>query len=346
MTLKPIFSIKTFNFITLRISENRVGSRRRSVWTAPGGGKRVLSLIGCSNADFGFTPQVEHGRPGHFSRIDSSSASSALSIRVLAVIQGLFLLIFWLNATAVFGQGGPPYYTNDPGTPGNLDWEINLGYMPFLFSDQSVSHTPDVDINFGIGDRIQLTYENAWLRVHDPSSKTRFGLGQSNPGVKWRFLDGGESGLNISVFPQLFLNNPNDAVRRGITSASESFLLPLEFSRKIGPIDVDYEAGYLFVHKGPNGWLNGLVLGHDLTPKLEMDVELYNQGTFHPSANQPTIDFGARYKIRPPVILLLMAGRSLESSRSNQTFFLGYFGIQFLLPPSHKSDLPPPEERH
>jgi hypothetical protein len=31
------------------------------------------------------------------------------------------------------------------------------------------------------------------------------------------------------------------------------------------------------------------------------------------------------------MILLLMAGRSLEATRSNQSYFLGYFGIQFLL---------------
>jgi hypothetical protein len=250
-----------------------------------------------------------------------------------------FFLAFFLASGSALAQGGPPYYTNDPGTPGHLNWEINLGYMPFLYSDQSVSHTPDVDINFGVGDRIQLTYENAWLRVHNPKSATEYGLGQSNPGVKWRFYDAGESGLSISVFPQAFLNNPNDAVRRGITPASESFELPFEFSKKFGPIDVDYELGYEFVHKGPNAWITGLVIGHEFTPKLELDMEIYSQGTFHPSEYQPTIDFGGRYKIHRPVIFLFMAGRSLEPSRSNQSYFQGYFGIQVLLPPkSYKSE--------
>jgi hypothetical protein len=258
-----------------------------------------------------------------------------------------FLPIFVLVSACAFAQGGPPYYTNDPGTPGNLDWEINLGYIPYLFSDQSVAHLPDVDINFGVGDRIQLTYENAWLRVQNPTTSAKFGLGQSNPGIKWRFFDHGESGLNISIFPQFFLNNPDDAVRRGITPASEAFLLPVEFSKKIGPVDVNYEAGCLFVHKGPNGWLSGLVLGHDVSKKLEMDIELYNQGTFHPSLNRPTLDAGGRYKIRPSLILLFMAGRSLEPARSNQSYFIGYFGVQFLLGrKSRESDLPPPGERN
>jgi hypothetical protein len=245
----------------------------------------------------------------------------------------LFLLVFFLTAPHAFSQGGPPYYTNDPGTPGNFNWEINFGYMPFYYSDRSVSHVPDVDINFGIGDRIQLTYENAWLRVQNPFSQTQFGLGQSNPGLKWRFYDAGESGLSVSVFPQAFLNNPDHAVRRGITPPSQSFELPAEFSRKFGPIDVDFELGYVFVHKGPDAWLTGLVVGHEFTEKLELDMELYAQGTFHPSENQPTIDFGARYKIHRPVILLLMAGRGLEPSNSIQPYFIGYFGVQLLLPP-------------
>jgi hypothetical protein len=259
------------------------------------------------------------------------SISGSAAMRCNLCLAVFFLLV--LLAPSVWAQGGPPYYTNDPGTPGHLNWEINLGYMPFYYSGQSVSHTPDVDINFGVGDRIQLTYENAWLRVQNPGSKTEFGMGQSNPGVKWRFYDAGENGLAVSVFPQLFLNNPNDAVRRGITTATDSFVLPLEFSKKFGPVDVDYELGYQAVHKGPDGWLMGLVLGHEFTPKFELDAEVYAQGTFHPSENQPTIDFGARYKIHSPVILLVMAGRSFEPTRSNQPYFVGYFGLQFLLPP-------------
>jgi hypothetical protein len=218
---------------------------------------------------------------------------------------------------------------------------MNLGYMPFYYEGQSISHLPDVDINFGVGDRIQLTYENAWLRVRDSGSPAKYGLGQSNPGMKWRFYDGGEKGLSVSLFPQFFLNNPNDAVRRGITPASEAFEIPFEFTHKVGPVDVDLELGYEQVHKGPNGWIGGLVIGHDFTRRLEGDVELYNTGTFSPSENQPTFDLGGRYKLHNPIILLFMAGRALEPARSDQSHFIGYFGVQVLLPRrSYPSDLP------
>ena len=264
-------------------------------------------------------------------------------------IDGVTVLIHWVNQTirlgailavyfACFGsgthaQGGPPYYTNDPGTPGNKQWEINLGYMPFLFNANSITHTPDVDINFGLGDRIQLTFENAYLRVNDAAGGTRFGLGQDQLGLKWRFYDNEESGFAISVFPQVSLNNPDSSVDRGITPRGASLILPMEFSKKLGPLNLNWEVGYNFVHLGSDGYLAGIVAGHDFTKNLEMDAEFYAVGTFHPAANSDTIGIGARYKIHPPFILLLMAGRSVEAARNGQPYFVGYFGMQFLLPP-------------
>ena len=245
----------------------------------------------------------------------------------------LLLGFVCIASAAALAQGGPPYYTNDPGTPGSFNWEINVGYMPFYYTNQSVSHTPDLDINFGLGDRIQLTYENAWLRVQNPAAPIQFGLGQSNFGVKWRFYDAGENGWQFSTFPQGFVNNPNNAVRRGIVPATDTFLLPIEMTHKLGPLDFDFEAGYQAVHNGPNGWTAGVVLGKEITPRVELDTEFYSQGNYRRSSEaQPLLDAGARIKLHRPVILLLMAGRAVEPAKPNQAYFVGYFGVQFLLP--------------
>ncbi len=241
-------------------------------------------------------------------------------------------------AGSAFAQGGPPYYTNDPGTPGNHNWEINLGYMPFLYTDQSVSHIPDVDINFGLGERIQLTYESAWLRVYNFPEAPKYGMEQDQLGVKWRFYDNDESGLSISLFPQLSINNPNHSVQRGIAPPGASLILPVEFSKKLKHIQLNWEGGYNVVHLGPSGWVAGFVAGRDVTKNLEMDAEFYSVGAFRQSVNQETIDGGLRYKIHPPFILLLMAGRSVAPASNHQPFFVGYFGMQFLLPPKPFED--------
>jgi hypothetical protein len=236
-------------------------------------------------------------------------------------------------SSASKAQGGPPYYTNDAGTPGNRNWEINLAYMPFFYNGHSTSHIPDVDINYGVGDRIQLTFENAWLRVGNGADSPKYGLGQDEFGFKWRFYENKEAGFDISTFPQLSINNPNHSVQRGITPPGSSLIMPVEFKKKLGPIDVNWEIGYDAVHLGPDGWIAGLMVGRDVSKKLELDAEFYGLGTFHHSENQQTLDVGLRYKLRPPFVLLLMAGRSVAPAHNDQPFFVGYFGVRFLLPP-------------
>ena len=258
----------------------------------------------------------------------STNQSEARYAAALAVT-----MLLLLAPSSVHAQGGPPYYTNDPGTPGNRNWEINLGYMPFLNNGSSTSHVPDVDINYGLGDRIQLTFESAWLRVKNVGDAAKYGLGQDQLGVKWRFYDNDKTGLGISIFPQVTINNPDHSVERGITSGGSSLLLPMEFTKKLGPVDINWEVGFNAVHLGPDGWLAGFVVGHDMSKKLELDAEFYGLGTFNQSNNQQTLGAGARYKLRPPFILLLMAGRSVAAAHNGQPFFVGYFGMQFLLPP-------------
>jgi hypothetical protein len=134
------------------------------------------------------------------------------------------------------------------------------------------------------------------------------------------------------------VNNPGHSVQRGITPPGASLELPVEFSKKLGVIDVNWEAGYNVVHLGPDNWFAGLAVGHDVTKNLEVDAEFYGIQGLHGASSQQTLGVGARYKLKPPFILLLMAGRSVEQAHNGQPFFVGYFGMQFLLPPKPFQD--------
>jgi hypothetical protein len=252
----------------------------------------------------------------------------------LSVFAGLLWLI---HPWAVEAQGGPPYFTNDPATPGPLRWEINFGYIPQLSRVQSRTSMPDVDLNFGLGQRIQLTCEFSWVRLNIDPATPQYGLSQDELGVKWRFYDNDRQGLAISVFPQVAVNNPARAsVEPG---EGASLTLPVQITKRLGPVSVDGEFGYTLVHGGPNGWLVGVVAGHEKTighkhPKLlEFDVEFYASGDVDGQLSQETIGGGVRYKLHPPVIVLAMAGRGLHHTLEGQPSFVAYVGLQFLLPP-------------
>jgi hypothetical protein len=59
------------------------------------------------------------------------------------------------------GQGGPPMITDDPGTPGDKKWEINLALAFEHRPGETAADFPAIDLNYGVGEHIQLTLQTA-----------------------------------------------------------------------------------------------------------------------------------------------------------------------------------------
>ena len=228
-------------------------------------------------------------------------------------------------------DAGPPFLTNDPGTPGNGNWEINIAAMQTTSPGVSSWQLPQLDVNFGLGDRIQLTVEIPYLIGSSSGEGQVSGWGNAYPGVKWRFFDQGEGGWQISTFPQLQTAGSSSTQRAGLSMDGPRLLLPLEVARTAGAYSFDLEAGYYFPGHGPEERILGFVAGRHLTSRLELDVELYNDHVMNDSPQVTTLDLGGRYNLRRGFNLLFMAGRSLSGNSTGQVEFMGYLGIQILL---------------
>jgi hypothetical protein len=235
------------------------------------------------------------------------------------------------GARALHAQAGPPFLTNDPGTPGNANWEINLGSMQTISRGTSSYQVPQIDLNFGLGDRIQLTYEVPYVLQSSDGGAVQSGWGNGYPGINWRFLDQGEDGWQMSTFPQMETGGSQLARQKGIAVAGPRYLLPFEVTRKIGSVDVDFEAGYYFPGNGPKERIFGLVAGRPVTDRLELDAELYDDRVYSASQHTTTLDLGGRYKLGTGVIALFMAGRNINGVSNGQPQFIGYIGVQILL---------------
>ena len=77
----------------------------------------------------------------------------------------------------------------------------------------------------------------------DQNNTTRAGLGESFPGVKWRFYEHHRAGepksdenmlFSLGTYPQASINNPTSAVRRGIVENGPQYYLPVEFTAQMG----------------------------------------------------------------------------------------------------------------
>jgi hypothetical protein len=88
-------------------------------------------------------------------------------------------------------------------------------------------------MNYGLGSRIQLKYQVPYLVEGTDGGPTRSGLGKSLAGVKWRFYDSDEKGLQISTYPQLEFNNPTSSLQRGLVDYGTRFYLPIELTRRL-----------------------------------------------------------------------------------------------------------------
>jgi hypothetical protein len=228
-----------------------------------------------------------------------------------------------------FAQGGPPMLTDDPGTPGNRRLEINTALTTDKNKIGYEFEAPLVDINYGIGDRVQLKLELAWLVLREHGAKSKTGLSNTLIGIKWRFLDENRHGISMSTYPQLEFNNPTSSVRRGIVDSGANFLLPVELTRKLGPVEANLELGYRFVQHEKDQLLYGLAFGREISERFELMAEIHGEPNRDFSDDNRLINFGARYKINEHHTFLFSAGRSLRRSESGAPTFIMYAGLQF-----------------
>jgi hypothetical protein len=240
-----------------------------------------------------------------------------------------FFAILFSAPVLLLAQGGPPLQTDDPGTPGHNNWEINLGYTMDRRTTGNSYETPILDVNYGWGDRVQLKYEMPYAYASTGNGPLLSGPGNSKFGTKIRFYQNEKLDLNIGTYPQIEITNTANSVRRGLADNGPLFLLPLEITKKVGPVDVDLEVGRWFTQE-KDYWISGLAFGHQASQRLEVLGEVYSDGTPEGHRNN-TFDFGGRYRLSRNALLIFMAGRSFSPPSSGQSQLIGYFGMQFQL---------------
>jgi hypothetical protein len=267
----------------------------------------------------------------------------------------LLLLVMYSGVSLAHAQGGPPFITDDPGTPGNKHWEINLGWIADHNPGNATYQTPDIDMNYGWGDRIQLKYELPMAVATDQNNTTRAGLGESLLGIKWRPYEYHRAGeaksdenmlFSLGTYPQASINNPTSAVRRGIVENGPQYYLPMEATAKVGPIDFNGEVGHWFGNKLiPSRWGRGLIAGHEFSERLELYGEIYdlqdaNRIGAVPKQRELTADVGGRQTLDRGghLRLLFMGGRSIQAvtGENSEPNWIAYLGVQILLGPKEK----------
>jgi hypothetical protein len=232
-------------------------------------------------------------------------------------------------AQVAFGQGGPPMITDDPGTPGNGKWENNFAIIFEHRPNETSIDVPEIDLNYGVGEHIQLTLQNAPVLLKRSGHGLIGGLGSTEAAVKWRFLDEATRGLDMSMFPRVIFNVVQSSVRRGVAEDGTRFQIPFQMAKTFGRWHADVEVGPRARTVGRSEWLYGIVCGFDLAKPTMLMAELHDESRMNFSRDVLTLNVGLRHEFTENYILIVSMGHELRSP-DQPTALIGYFGMQFV----------------
>ena len=223
--------------------------------------------------------------------------------------------------------------TDDPGTPGPNKWEINVGWTTQHAPGSTESEAPQLDLNYGIGERIEVTYFASYLNLQESGEPSRWGMSDSELACKWRFYDAGEKGLQVSVYPQVnFLTPTSHSDRRGLADGNTSYELPLEFEKDSELVNVDVDFGHVFaLGKEQDGWFGGLCLGKELKKGWELDAEVHVNADSRVGKTEVIGNVATRIDLAENYTLMLLLGRDLSNQLGPKASFMSYVGLQIRL---------------
>ena len=232
-------------------------------------------------------------------------------------------------AHIAFGQGGPPMITDDPGTPGNGKWENNFAIIFEHRPNETPIDLPEIDLNYGVGEHIQLTLQTAPVLLKRSGHGLIGGIGGTEAAVKWRFLDHATSGLDMSMFPRVIFNVVQSSVRRGLAEDGTRFQIPFQIAKTFGRFHADAEVGPLASTVGQSEWLYGIVGGFDVAKPTMLMAELHRTSRVNFTNDVLTLNFGLRHEFTENYILIVSMGHEFRSP-DQPTALIGYFGMQFV----------------
>lgn len=228
--------------------------------------------------------------------------------------------------------GSPPMQTEDTDTPGDGNWEVNLGLEAEWSRGDRRVEAPTLDLNYGVGERIQLTYEVPYVFLRDdgdddePQVREQ-GVGDSGIGLKYRFYDNEERGLSLALYPQLRFHTPgaNRAVSEGGTTFSLPLVMVSEFEHCSVSADLGIEVG-----SGERRWFGGAGIGWRFDDRTALMAELAGND-LNSNERTWTAGFGLRRKIDDKHTLSASIGRDVVvgDGESRQNHFAAAWQMEF-----------------
>jgi hypothetical protein len=206
---------------------------------------------------------------------------------------------------------GPPYVSDDPEPTDYQHFEIYT-FATGTTTRDGTSGQSGIDFNYGAAPDLQLTATVPAGFDLPAGGDTSLGLSNVELAAKYRFLHQDGFGLDVSIFPRIFL--PSGSASVGDTQPS--LLLPVWVQK-------DWNGGWsafggggctVSERRAVDFCQMGGVLNYQLLPKLQIGAELFHQ-TADASGTPATtsVGIGWRYDLNDNYHLLGYVRRGIEN---------------------------------
>ena len=216
---------------------------------------------------------------------------------------------------------GPPYQSDDPEPTPEGRFEI------YSFTSGSATRTDfggqgGIDFNYGGAPDLQLTATLPLGFAHAAGSATKTGLANIALAAKCRFLHQDDVGVDIAVFPRVFLPSGSSTVGDN----HPSLLLPIWLGRDWGDGWSAFGGGGCVLNsvRARNFCLAGGVVTRQVTEKLQLGVEFFHQtADSNGTPASSSLGIGGTYDLDDRYHLLGYVSHGIENA--SQTGMYGWY---------------------
>jgi hypothetical protein len=230
----------------------------------------------------------------------------------------LYLCFVVALATTAPAIAGPPYLSDDPEPTDYRHFEIYTFNSGVVTSSDTSGET-GIDFNYGGAPNLQLT-ATIPLAFDAPSDGPFVGgPGNVEFAAKYRFLTQQDFGLDVAVFPRVFLPSASS----NVGDQHASLLLPIWVEKDWDKWSAFGGGGCEYNHAwdSQNFCLMGAVLTRQVSDTLQLGVEVFHQTPNVPGGAPTTsLGIGARYDLSENLHLLGCLNRTVQNAQQTDQF--------------------------
>lgn len=241
----------------------------------------------------------------------------------MKAMRGLLILCLVFAAGTNAAQAGPPFRTDDPEPVEYQHWEVYGFSQAIHVHDDTSGALPGLEVNYGAAPNLQIHLVVPLAFDKPDGGSMQYGYGDTELGVKYRFIDPGEEDWwpQVGVFPLVEIPTGNES--RGLGAGHTRAFIPLWLQKDFGSWTT-YGGGGYWINPGAdnkNYWFFGWLLQRKVTEQLTLGGELFHQTADTVGGPDNTgFNLGGFYDFTENYHLLFSAGRGLQNAASTNEF--------------------------